>query len=465
MLKVKDSEKINAEETKKDKVIYFFAIILFVSICLFVGSFHEPWSDEAQSWLIAREQSVKDIFFYNSRYEGTFPLWLLTLKVFISLGGTYEYIYVVSTIISTIGILILLYKTKVTKQIKCLIPFSFYVLYQYTVVARSYCYLLLAFAILLSIYEKRHEKIIQYILNLVLFSMISLHGMLVSGILALFYFIESIKEFKEKRKIDKKKVIGMVFLILIYCFEIYILIPPKDLLVDMNYRENIFIVILNIIFRIVASGENIFSTLISSMIIGIWVVIIEQNRKKKKRDFLLIVITTIVLFLFIRAASHHLGILFLILLTRSLITNDEKNIKPITVCLSLYAILTIITVSQEINLNYSGSKEMAQYISSIEDYKNKEIYGIGYKSVAILPYFEKNIYNNREECYYLWSTQNSEWVLYSHNAYTDLDVFKFDDGKMIEYILLEYHDLNDIDINIKKVIETSELYELVYETE
>ena len=59
--------------------------ILFIFFTLIIGSHHEPWTDEAQSWIIARDASVQEILFNISSYEGTFPLWILTLKLFITL--------------------------------------------------------------------------------------------------------------------------------------------------------------------------------------------------------------------------------------------------------------------------------------------------------------------------------------------------------------------------------------------
>lgn len=465
-VKVKDNIKTNEKNEKIEKIINWIIIFLFIILCMLVGKFHEPWSDEAQSWLIARDQSVKEIIFYNSRYEGTFPLWFLTLKLFINLGLSYNYIYIVSILISAIGISILMNKTKLPKKIKYLLPFGFYVLYQYTVIARSYCYMILAFAILITIYEKRHEKIIKYFLNLILFSMISLHGMIISGILMLCYFIESIKEYKINKKISKTKFTGFIIIAIVYFFEIYILIPPTDILVDANYSKNIIETILDIFLKIITYKENNFCIIINSIIFAFWVIIIQKNNKEKKYDFLLIEISMLILFLMVRAAPHHIGILFLILVTKTLLINNKESIDLLSICLILYVILTIASTSQDIIRNYSGAKEMANYINNeLEDYENKRIYAIGYKSVALLPYFENNIYYNRDECYYLWSTQNIEWLIYRYVPMIDIEKVEFENEEMPEYILLEYHDLSDTDKEIQKIIEKNVSYELLYYTE
>ena len=63
---------------KKINIIVF---ITFAVLALVIGINHEPWADEAQSWIIARDASVSEIIWDVSRYEGTFPLWFLTIKI------------------------------------------------------------------------------------------------------------------------------------------------------------------------------------------------------------------------------------------------------------------------------------------------------------------------------------------------------------------------------------------------
>ena len=43
-------------------ILEFVSIISFVFFAIYVGKNHEPWADEAQSWLIARDNNLLDIF-------------------------------------------------------------------------------------------------------------------------------------------------------------------------------------------------------------------------------------------------------------------------------------------------------------------------------------------------------------------------------------------------------------------
>src|SRR5271170_2704698 len=52
--------------------------------------FHEPWADEAQSWLLARDASLADLWGRLLHYEGTPGLWQTLLHALIRLGLPYS---------------------------------------------------------------------------------------------------------------------------------------------------------------------------------------------------------------------------------------------------------------------------------------------------------------------------------------------------------------------------------------
>lgn len=66
-------------------VLLIYSVMLIAVIC-----FHEPWYDEAQSWLIARDASFREMLVKIPHYEGHPPLWWLILAVPAKLGMPYE---------------------------------------------------------------------------------------------------------------------------------------------------------------------------------------------------------------------------------------------------------------------------------------------------------------------------------------------------------------------------------------
>ena len=76
------------DDVKKQKyieiVIKVCIILLFIFLSFTIAGSHEHWSDEAQSFLLARDNTLGEIFHYI-KYEGTPGLWVLIIKVFILL--------------------------------------------------------------------------------------------------------------------------------------------------------------------------------------------------------------------------------------------------------------------------------------------------------------------------------------------------------------------------------------------
>ena len=54
-------------------------VLVFVVLAVFVGGVHEPWADEAQAWLIARDATLYDLLFELPSGELNPSLWHLLL--------------------------------------------------------------------------------------------------------------------------------------------------------------------------------------------------------------------------------------------------------------------------------------------------------------------------------------------------------------------------------------------------
>ena len=137
-------------------IVKLLIIILFVILSLFVSSTHEYWSDEAQSFLLAKDTSFLEMFKYM-KYEGTPPLWVLTIKLFILLGGTYKTYFILPIIFNTIGLILFEYKIKCPWYIKILFPFTYFIFYQYTIVVRSYCLIFPLLMLIVLLYKDRFK--------------------------------------------------------------------------------------------------------------------------------------------------------------------------------------------------------------------------------------------------------------------------------------------------------------------
>jgi len=162
-------------------------IILCTLLSIYVCLHHETWSDEVNLWLIARDSSVLDIFKIYMYQEGHPALWYLVIKFFQCLNLKYQYFFIIPLIFSNLGLAIFMFKSDYKLYIKVLLPFTYFIFYQYTVMARGYSFILPLLSIIACIYPKRHEKIYTYTIALILLLSLEAYTYLISGAFSLFY--------------------------------------------------------------------------------------------------------------------------------------------------------------------------------------------------------------------------------------------------------------------------------------
>ena len=179
--------------------LIIFGIYLICSFIMVI--FHESWRDEAQAWLIARELTIPEII-AQMQYEGHFLLWYLILLPFAKLGFPYITTKIISWVIIGISVWLILKKSPFKTFTKILIIFSFPMLYLYPAISRCYCLIPLAIALIAITYKTRNEKMLRYILSIVLLANTHVIMWGLVGMLFLELFYEQI--FKQKNKTSKQ---------------------------------------------------------------------------------------------------------------------------------------------------------------------------------------------------------------------------------------------------------------------
>lgn len=161
-------------------------LILFTTIAGLTSFFHEHWSDEAQAWLLARDLSIPGIL-HQMGYEGSPPLWHLLLWLLIQLHLPFAIMGAVTVLLSAAGMYLWLRYSPLPAAVRYLVPFTFYYLYQYPVVSRSYALsTLLAFAAV-AVWRAKPVRIIPLAALLALLAQSNMHGFTIAmGIAAAF---------------------------------------------------------------------------------------------------------------------------------------------------------------------------------------------------------------------------------------------------------------------------------------
>lgn len=124
------------------------AFVLYIAIIAIVMCFHEPWFDEAQSWLIARDSSLTDIISVRPHYEGHPPFWNLLLAIAAKNGVPYEFgIKGIQLVCASLLGAWLIFKSpfkSASSLATFLIPFTYFACFQYGVTSRPYALLCLS---------------------------------------------------------------------------------------------------------------------------------------------------------------------------------------------------------------------------------------------------------------------------------------------------------------------------------
>lgn len=124
------------------------AFVLYIAIIAIVMCFHEPWFDEAQSWLIARDSSLTDIISVRPHYEGHPPFWNLLLAIAAKNGVPYEFgIKGIQLVCASLLGAWLIFKSpfkSASSLATFLVPFTYFACFQYGVTSRPYALLCLS---------------------------------------------------------------------------------------------------------------------------------------------------------------------------------------------------------------------------------------------------------------------------------------------------------------------------------
>lgn len=139
--------------------LHCIVFIAYVTVTVTVSCFHEPWFDEAQAWLIARDCSWKELLTVRTHYEGHPPLWWMLLAIPAKLGMPYEIgLKSLNLMCAALMIWLLEFKTKLPELLKVILPFSYFLCYQYGVTSRPYALMIAAMLLIAINWNNRNTK-------------------------------------------------------------------------------------------------------------------------------------------------------------------------------------------------------------------------------------------------------------------------------------------------------------------
>jgi hypothetical protein len=200
---------------------------LYSLVLALVLPYHEPWADEAQAWLIARDLPLSGIL-HQVGYEGTPVLWFFLLKVLCWLHLPYLGMRWFSGAVAASGAFLILRYSCFPLPVKLLLPFTFWIQYQYAVVSRNYVlFVPLVFAVA-ALYRERWRHFVRLSAAIAMLAQVSSHALLFSGAVSLVLAFELWQRRSEKLVSGRALGLGVVILAVSLAFAFYAARPPTD---------------------------------------------------------------------------------------------------------------------------------------------------------------------------------------------------------------------------------------------
>ena len=400
---------MNKIKPNKTWIIYGIVFAAFICIGIFAGLNHEPWADEAQGWLIARDNDLIGIF-KAVKYEGTLPTWHLINKVFQLAGLDYDHIFVIPLIFSAIGV-ILLFLTDAPLLVKIMLPFSFFVVYQNSVVARQYAIVFPAMMLIVILYKKRFEVPVRYHLALFLLAITSSYGVMISCSFMLWDFIGMVRT-RFNDPLYKKTIVPFFATGLVIVVMSYLALPPDDCSMALNRFSFVKNATNALLF-------NIDNSLVQYVFLAFVLLLLIYYFRNNLVRFLVIFAPLIIFMTIVYQREWHMTYLFFHVVSLMLIFRDESkstkhksekglNIAADCIAVALLAVQCLTgfySVYYDYKTSYYPSKEIAEFLTPYYE-SGAVIDRMGFSAVSVSPYFDDNLYSNDPygKAYFIWSS-------------------------------------------------------------
>lgn len=445
--------------------------VIFIIITLIVTLKHEAWRDEAQSWLIAKNLSLFEMF-NQLKYEGHPFLYYLIIMPFAKFGLPYKSINIISWIFGCLSTLIILYKLPLNKSLKVAIIFSAPMIYLYTAFGRSYSLLMFLICYLSLIYNHREKYPILYGISLLMIT--NTHILCFGFVLALLSldFYDLMRKRNDKRLLKSIiiAVMGIIILLVQFIPSLNQLNSGVNGFANMSFFGRIkYFIIFPFHFGVILTNNYILGAIFIIFFFYFCLILISDNK------IFYILVVSVLFFDFVHAFVYQLGFqhlpILIFILIFCYVCYCEKNncFAKLKVCFLFVLLSTIpysfMLVYNDCKYNWSNSLEMAKYIENNIASESKILCTNDARCTAIIPYLSSNykffsFYNEKKFSFVTWSSdrnldrscldltnliQKYDYVIYVLE-YCDLEVEELINNNKLKFLYKAQNNLNNIGI-------------------
>ncbi len=312
----------------------WIAFIGFVLAYIVVSLFHEPMYDEAQAWMIARDASWWELIFEIPHYEGHPPFWHLILALFAKSGISFEVgLRIPGAIFCITSVWLIVFRSPFPKVVKCLLPFTYYIFFRYSIVVRPYCMTMLGLCLVAIAYKRRSEKPYRLMTALMLLCASSAYGMALAAGICIVWLIEL---FTSIKKNYTGQLVAMSILLICNLGQLLLMIPKED--TNSVAVFSVSTILYGLIYMLILGPADAMfldtgmdarlqnyapgivnggTTSYVNLLIGLVVVVFLVYFARKYRKLLLLIIPYCLFSLFSAAVYfwyHHIGLIHLFLI-------------------------------------------------------------------------------------------------------------------------------------------------------
>jgi hypothetical protein len=395
----------------------FSVVGIYSALVFWTIQYHEKWADEAQAWLIARDLPLSTIWFHEMRYEGTPGLWHTILWIVQHVfHAKYDSISYIGWAFATAGVALLVFKAPFPRYIRWPLAFTYFMVYQYAVIARPYTMLpLLAFAAAILFKDIDHPE--RMTLALVILANTSFHGTIMAGCFGFCYLLQAVKLWKSlDERVRRRYVISVAVMLLMFLFLFAILKPTPDV-GEFHQRDDSAHLgrLPTPMEKLVAGVCGAFldypvPSFLFIALAGAWCFM-----RHRFLTFALPVALMAVLYAAVHGYAHHHGTMFVAAIAGIWIAwptpEEQAAFRPyerwaaygMTALLLYLCFVNIwdaeVTIRREYKYPYSGAQDAANYLKSLPP-NHGPIFGYLYGVVGVQAYFDHNIFANTPRAYF-----------------------------------------------------------------
>lgn len=396
--------------------VYRFQILIvgfYILLVSFGAWHHQPWRDEAHVWLVARDASPAQII-KLAPYEGTPVLWDFMLVPFAKSGFPYFTEAVLHLFLAVTAVTLFVFFAKTGRLTKVLFVFSYYMAYEYAVIARNYVHTAVFLFAIAALYRNRFSKPIWY--GLLVFLLFQSNSLSFMGAFALTVLFGA--EMIRGRKITGQRITAVAVMAVGAGLSYMQLVPPPDSVLHTHLGDffQIFVALkesffgsLNAFFTLNSLILIVLSTVTIGAVILVLVIFLWIARKHISLLFILIAELGWLFYIFVfkygYSTYRHHGFILLFFIFILWLYNDAKSVqkdknpgriksKEELILINMVNLLLLVSCAYNLFMyyrsyqyNFSGSKDMASFIRNNHLEKSVIVSYIGSDGEAVLPYF------------------------------------------------------------------------------